>query len=302
MKRFKGKPSINTLLNIDSVFGEYEGHVLPIVITILLAGAPLLFWLFFLQGTPVKFWWVAMFDVFWTGRWALIILGHEKEKKKFYLQQRGDEYKTADELIHINHIHDNGLIEYDNGTVAIIISGYLRGFLNDDTLSVQMEDFMNELDSWNWDIYFHNTIDEVICEDSLPNCGRYTDPQVIQERINFYSYQDDYTRSHTGLYRISFLVFSPKYNWKRLLSHMDELISSELASLFNEIGILGYYDVIDLLNRDICGFADINKMLVKKYDNDQFYTSKVLWYDDNVPEEFKPKKETSVVEERVSEE
>ena len=71
---------MNTLLNIDSVFGEYEGRVLPVIITIALAGVPLLAWLFLLQGTPIKFIWVVIFDVFWSARWALIILGKEKRK------------------------------------------------------------------------------------------------------------------------------------------------------------------------------------------------------------------------------
>ena len=301
MKRFK-KENINTLLNIDSVFGEYEGHVLPIVITILLAGLPLLVWLFLLQGTPIRFWWVCVFDVFWSLRWGLIILGKEKEKMKFYYQQRGDEYKSADELIHINHIHENGLIEYDNGTVAVLISGYLRGYLTDDKLSVDMENFMNELDNWNWDMFMHNTVDEILCTDGLPNLRRYTDREVIQERIDFYNYQDEWSRTHTGLYRISFLVYCPKYNWKRLLAHLEELVSSELALMFNEVEILKYDDVIDMLNRDICGFADINRMLVKKYDNENYYKSKVLWYDENIPEELIPPKEESNLEERRSSE
>ena len=132
MRRFKGKENINTLLNIDSVFGEYEGHVLPIILTIGLAALPLLAWLFLLQGTFIKLWWVIVFDLLWTGRWALIILGKEKQKMQFYEQQKVDEYKSSDELVHANHVHDDGLIEYDNGQVAYIVSGYLKGYLTDE--------------------------------------------------------------------------------------------------------------------------------------------------------------------------
>lgn len=298
MRRFKGKENINTLLNIDSVFGEHEGHVLPIILTIGLAGLPLLVWLFLLQGTFIKFWWVLIFDVFWTARWALIILGKEKEKMKFYDQQRADEYKSADELVHINHIHDDGLIEYDNGRVAYIISGYLKGYLTDDKLSVDMEHFMDELDNWDWDIYFHNTVDEILCEDRLPKLAKYTDKEVIQERIDFYAHQDEWSRTHTALYRVSFLVQANKYAWKRLKAHLTELVSSELALMFNEVDILDYDQVSDILNRDICGFVDIIKMLTSKYDNDNYYASKVMWYDDEIPEELVKEPETSGLEER----
>ena len=298
MRRFKNKENMNTLLNIDSVFGEYEGHVMPIILTIAMVGLPLLIWLFLLQGTFIKFWYVCVFDVFWGARWALIILGKESEKMKFYNQQRADEYKSADELVHVQHVHDDGLIEYDNGMIGYIISGYVKGYLTDDKLSVDMENFMNELDMWNWDMMLHNTVDEILCEDSLPNLKRYTDNEVIRERIDFYNYQDEWSRTHTALYRVSFLVTGAKYAWKKMRAHLDELVSSELALMFNEITILDYYGVIDLFNRDICGFVDITTMLTKKFDNEEYFQSGVLWYDDEVPEEMVPEKETSGLEER----
>ena len=301
MRRFKGKDNINTLLNIDSVFGEYEGRALPIVLTIGCAAFPLLFWLFMLQGTFIKFWWVCVFDVLFTGRMALIILGKEKEKLRFYEQQKNDEYKSADELLHVNYVTEDGLIEFDNGRVGLIVEGYLREYLTDDKLSVDMENFMNELDNggWQWDMVFHNTVDELLCEDSLPNLKRYTDNTIIQERISFYAYQDEWARTHSGLYKIIFLVTCPKYNWKKLRAHLEELVSSEIAlNLFNEISVCGYDSVLDNFNRDICGYADLNKMLVQKYDNDEYYASKVLWYDNDVPEELIPEPETSGIEER----
>lgn len=298
MRKYKGKDVINTLLNIDSVFGEYEGHVMPIIITIALAAVPPLLWLFLLQGTPIKFWWVVVFDVFWSLRWGLIFIGKEKEKLKFYEQQRQDEYKSADELIHINHVHEDGLIEYDNGVVAYLMTGYPRDYLTDDKLSVDMEALMNELDMWDWDLYFHNTIDELLCESRLPELAKYIDDTVIHERMDFYDYQDNWSREHSGLYRITFMVWTSKYNWKKMKSHLSELVDSEICSCFNEIVIADYDTVMNLCNRDICGFVDIDKMLTAKYNNEQFYQSKVVWYDDKVPEELTPTPESSSLEER----
>ena len=298
MVSFKNKEQMNTLLNIDSIFGEYEGHVLPIVITLILAGVPILVWLFLLQGTFIKLWWVLVFDVLWTGRWALIILGKENEKMQFYMQQRSDEYKSANELVHIQFVHEDGLIEYDNGSVAYIISGYPKGYLTDDKLSVDMEKFMDELDMWNWDLYLHNTIDELLCEEELPKLSRYTDKDITRERISFYSYQDEWSRTHSGLYRYSFLVRAGKADWKKLKEHLSELVSSEMAGNFNELSILNYDDVMDILGRDICGFIDINKMLIDKYENSEYYGSRVLWYDENVPKELVKEPETTNMESR----
>lgn len=299
-KKFKGKENINTLLNIDNVFGEYEGRVLPMVIFIGLTAAPLLIWLFLLQGTPIRFWWVCVFDLFFALRVGLIVLGKEKQKLKFYEQQRADEYKSANELLHVNHVHETGLIEFDNGRVGCIIAGFLQEYLTDDKLSVDLENFMNELDNsgCNWDFIMHNAVDELLCENDLPKLRRYTDKDVISQRISFYAYQDEWSRTHTGLYRIIFLISTPKFNWKKMLAQMEEIVSSELALMFNEIQLCKYDEVLDIFNRDICGYADLNKMLVEKFDNSEYYQSKVLWYDQDIPKELVKEEESSELEER----
>lgn len=298
MRRYKDKDTINTMLNIDNIFGEHEGHVLPIILTMLCAAVPLFLWLFVLGHYGVPIWPVIVVDVLFTGRMALILIGDEKGKKRAYPTEGRDEYKSADELVHTSYVHEDGLIEYDNGTVAYIITGYLRGYLTDDKLSVDVENFMNELDLWGWDIYFHNTVDELLCENNLPNLKKYTDDTVIRERIEFYTYQDEWSRTHTGLYRTSFLVYTGKHNWKKLKSHLQELVASDISNIFNEVCIADQAMVHELFNRDMCGFIDINKMLLSKYDNSQYYSSKVMWYDDNVPEELTKEEEKSNLEER----
>ena len=299
MRKFKNKENINSLLLIDNIFGDYDGRVMPIILTIILAGIPPLLWLFFLWLTFIKFWYVLVFDLFWTIRWAMKLIGKEdSEKIPFYLQQKTDAYKSADEIIHIAHIHEDGLIEYDNGKVAYLVSGYPKSYTNDDKFSVDLEIFLNELDSWDWDMYLHNTVDEILCEDGLPNLVKYTDDVVIKERMSFYAYQDEWSRTNTGLYRITFLVLGYKYNWKKLKSHLQELISSDTSRVFNNIEILRYDKTNEIMNRDICGYIELRKMLMRKYDNEDYYNSKVLWFDDQIPKELIPKKEESSLEER----
>ena len=296
--KFRDKEKINTLLNIDSVFGEYQGRTLPVLLTIALAGAPLLVWVFFLQATFVKFWWVLIFDLFWSGRWALILIGKEKEKLAFWEQQRADEYKSADELIHVMHVHEDGLIEYENGMVSYIISAYPKGYLSDARFASDIEMFLNELDRWSCDTYLLNAIDEVLCQEELPKLRNYTDKQVIEERIEFYSYQDEWSRENSGLYRYVFLVSTAKYNWKKMKSHLEELVASSLAACFNEIYICDENNCMDVFNRDICGYVDVRKMILAKYDNEQYYGSKVMWWDDDIPPELIPEPDKSSLEER----
>ena len=288
MQRYKGKPFMNTLLNIENVFGEYEGHWVQYILTILIGSIPLFIWLFFLIETPVPFWLVVIITILWTVRWGLIFIGHEKQKMEFYNQQRHDEYESAKSLIHLTFVHPDGLLEYDNGSVAYLVTCFPKGYLNDDVLSKDLEDFMNELDKWNWDLYLHNVVDEVMCSENLPNLKRYSDPDVIRERVSFYNYQDEWARSNTGLYRITFLVRARKNMWKKMRAHLEELTTSDLSLNFVDMKICNHDEAYDIMDRDICNYVDINKMLAERYDNDNYYGSKVLWYDDDIPEELMP--------------
>lgn len=297
MLKFEGKEYINTLLNIDNFFGEHQGSMKKVLVFFAVAAAPVLGWLFFLiVFMPFK--WFLVFWIPWTLRWALYILGNEPAKMAQYRQQKEDAYKSAEEIVHIAHIHDDGLIEYQNDIVAYILSGFPKGYLNDAKLSIDFEEFMDELDRWDWDYALHNVIDELPTQNMLPNLVGYKDKEVIQDRIDFYSYQDDFTRSHTGLYRFNFIVMCSKYDWKKMKQHMEELVSSRVCACFNEIKICNAYEVDAICNRDICGFVSLDKMLTKKYDNNDFKGSKVLWYDNEVPEELKPKKKYTGLEER----
>lgn len=298
MKKYRNKETINTLLHIDNVFGEFSGKALPIVIVLCTAVAPIILWAVFLLGSPIKIWMVLVVDVIITFRVMCKVMFKEDEKIEFYLKQRADEYKSADEIVHISHIHEDGLIEFDTGRVSYLVSGYVKSYLNDDKLSLDIETFMNELDRWSWDFFLHNTVDELLCEDELPLLKRYTDDTIIRERIDFYVHQDEWARTNSNLYRITFLVTAGKYDWKKLKAHLTELISSDVSRAFSEIDIMNYDMVSSILNRDICGYVSIREMLMKKYDNNEYYDSRVVWYDDNVPTELLKDKETSSMEGR----
>lgn len=294
---YDDKQPINTLLNVDNIFGEYEGRVGPIILFLAIASAPLLLWIFILIYFIPFVWFIGPW-LLWTGRWALYILGKEKQKMARWYSQRKDEYHTIDELVHVSFIHDDGLIEYTNGQVGYILFGLPKQTISDAKLSVDYERFMDELDHWDYDLYFHQVIGEINLTDNLGKLKRYDDNEVISERIEFYNYQDEYSSLHSGLYRYIFLVRAPKTNWKRLRQHLDSLVDSEVAKCFVELSIANKVEVNDIINRDICGFVDLQKMLVSKYDNSQFNNSKVLWFDDEVPEKLLPKKHKENLAER----
>lgn len=273
------KPNINTLLNVDNIFGTYENRVAPFIFTILLGSIPLFIWLFFLQGTPVKLWMAIIATLLLTGRLALIFIGKEGEKLKSYSARRNDAYLESKDLINVTDIID-GLIMYTSGRVAYIVYGYLKGYLDDDVLSVELEKFMDELDGFDWDLNLYNITDELLCTNNLPNLRRYKDRNAILQRIDFYKYQDDWTAKNTEMYELVFVVKARKYNWKHLRDKLKELVSSDIAKCFNEINIADTADVIDIMSRDIETHVDLNEMLLNKVQDEEITGARVLFYDD----------------------
>lgn len=293
------KDTINAPLNPDNFFGEHSGSMVPMLLFFAGAGIPLLLWLFLLMPfLPFKFFLIPY--LLWTGRWALKTLGKEDKKMAAYLQQREDAYKAVDEIVHIQQLHDDGLIEYSNGMVAYILTGFPKGYLNPKKFSAELELFMNELDFWDWDLLLHNSIDEIMTEDELPKLKGYVDRDVAKDRIDYFAYQDDYARSHSSLYRYIFVVYATKDNWKKLFNYLENIVSSEVAKCFNVLELCSKNRVNDLINRDLCTFADFIKMLTKKYENNDFSGSKVLWYDSKIPRKYKKKDEnlSDIIEER----
>ena len=273
------KPHINTLLNVDNIFGTYENRVAPFILTILLGSIPLFVWLFFLQGTPIKLWMAIILTLLLTGRFALIFIGKESEKLKSYSARRNDAYLESKDLINVTDIID-GLIIYTSGRVSYIVYGYLKGYLDDDVLSIDLERFMDELDAFDWDMNLYNITDELLCTGNLPNLRRYKDKETILQRIAFYKYQDDWVSKNTEMYEIVFIVKARKYNWKQLRSKLIDLVDSDVAKCFNEIYIADTQDVIDIMSRDIETYVDLNEMLLNKMSNEEISGARVLFYDD----------------------
>lgn len=273
------KPNINTLLNVDNVFGTYEGRVGPYVLTILLGSIPLFIWLLFLQGTPIKLWMAIIFTLLLMGRLALIFIGKESEKMKSYTSRRNDAYLESKDLIQVTDIID-GLVMYTSGRVCYIMYGYLKGYLDDDLLSVELEKFMDELDKFDWDMNLYNVTDELLCTNNLPLLKRYKDRETILQRINFYKYQDDWTAKNTEMYELVFVVKARKYNWKHLKAKLEELVQSDVAKCFNELYIAKTEDVINIMSRDIETYVDLNEMLLDKMSGEEITGARVLFYDD----------------------
>ena len=84
-----------------------------------------------------------------------------------------------------------------------------------------------------------------------------------------------------------YLVKIRKSNWRTARYRLEDIISSQIAECFNEIYIADIDQVNDIMSRDTCMFMDLYKMLLNKHNASDIGSSRMMWYEDEVPAELK---------------
>ena len=283
------KPTINMLSDLDNYLSEHEGKMTPILAFLGISIAPFLLYAIAFQGIiPLKY--VIIFEVLWTIRWALIIPGQENKKLEQFRNERKGIYKTADKLIRCE-LTDIGMIQYMNGTIAYVLSGYLLDYADDQAFSIDLQKFLKQLRGYEYDIHSHMVVDEERLQDNIEQLKVYQDKSMIKERMLFYQDQDEYCTENTVAYKVNIVVKASKYDWKVLYEKLDKLIHSDYALCWKELRLCNVEEANDFMSRDLCLNVNITSMLVEKYKTDEYYGSKVLFYGDKVPDKYKNKKE-----------
>lgn len=286
----KEQTKINVLMNIDSFYGEHTGRMGPMIKFLLIAGAPILVYTFFLIGV-IPFRWILIFEVPFALRMALRILGREDEKFRVYMAAREDEYANADDIVRISRIQDDGLIEYEDGAVSYIISAFTTTYFDEDKLNEDLQAFVALLGAYTYDVHMHMVFNEFLLQDKLERMAAYTDEELLRERMDMYVYQDKEMAEQTLIYRINFVVRGSRYEWKKLRDTVNVTVRSTYARVFKECYVCDRQQANDVMSRDLYVYVELEEMVKKKYANEEYYDSKVYYYGEEVPEEFREKEE-----------
>lgn len=297
MERGRSDERINMLLHVDNFFGEHKSRLGPTLKFLIAIAAPILLYIMVLCAF-MKFSWFLVFEIPWAICMALRIIGRGPEKLERFKKKLKNKYATASELANVTELLDDGIIERPNGTIAYLISGYFMTYVNDVVATIDMQTFLHEMRGLDYDIYCHQVTDEVLLQNKLEVMKVYTDKELMQERMELYIDQDEYCSGNSSLYRIIFLVKGYKEEWRTLRAKLEKVVASDAADVFKDCHICEAKEANDIMSRDICTNIDLQQMLVSKYANEQYFGSQVLYYDDKIPEEFKPKVEGCKLEER----
>lgn len=265
------------LLNIDSFYGESESRLGPTIKMLLLGFAPMLAWVWTGFLVPNIIFWP--FQVIWFVRIAMITVGREGERLKQFKKQLHDDYSAASELLNIKTIHEDGCIEYTNGTVAYILVAANGSFYDplarSKTVRQMFALFGKDFDI---DIVVQNVTEMKSLEQRYNNVRLFADAEAAKDFIDIIDHNRKVVYSESRLVRILFIVKARKTWWTEVRDSCKMAVQSNAARAFKDIHLATRAEVSDILNTDIRGFVDTDKILQQKFANHQYYGSKVLYF------------------------
>lgn len=282
----KEKPTIGMLLDVEHFYGEHEGRVAPVVVTLLIALAPVLFYVYFGLFVIVPVWLFIIIELLFAVYIVLLILGRQNYRLRMFKRQLFDSYTAAADLVNIKVIHPDGCIEYTNGQVMYLVIG-LNGTAEDVlSRSIDLRKFTSNLvGEYIFDMYIHNintTPSLTAYYDKVHNLGH---TEVASNFVDIIDHNKQQTENKSKVQCIIYAIRGRRGDWKEIKSQIDSTLLSESAKVFKEVYRVSESEEINtVINRDTDTNVFIQDLLRLKYRTGQYDTSRVIKYDTSMDE------------------
>lgn len=297
----KNRRKINMLVNVNNIFGNYEKQIAPFIKCIILSSIPILLYLMIFNRI-FTFKALLLFEIPYSIFVALCTIGRRKERLEQYRASRNDIYSNFRKIIRLSNFYDNGIIEYQNGRIAVILSGFTKTYISDMDYEKDMSNFLSRLDKYDYDIHIHTVIGENTLLNNSECLSVYKNNLAfMRERLDLYKVCDDYVNENCVLFRYNYIIKSQKYNWKDLLTEMEEIVKSSSSTVFSNLHIVtDKTEQSDIMGRDVCSYVSVTELIQSKFINEEYNNSEVLFYGNDVPSEYiEEKEDTTYVGRRV---
>lgn len=267
------------LLNIDSFYGESDSRLGPTIKMLCFGLAPVLAWVWF--GVPIPMWLFWPLEVIWFIRIAMITLGREKERLAQYKKQLNDDYSATSELLAIKTVHPDGCIEYTNGLVSYIMVGYNGSFYDSVARSKTVRQFLTLFGkNFDMDIVIQNITEMKSLEQRYNNVKLFTDADAAKDFIDIIDHNRQVVYNESRLVRVCFIIKARRDSWTEVRDTCKMACGSNAARAFKDIHLATRDEVAEIINTDIRGYIDMDKIQQQKYATHNYYGSRVLYFDD----------------------
>lgn len=270
---------VTMLLNIDSFYGESDSRLGPTVKMLCIGLAPALLWIW--TGFPLPTWLFVPIQVIWFIRVAMMTVGREKQRLNQFRKQLHDDYSAASELLNIKTIHPDGCVEYTNGRVCYIMVAANGTSYNALSRSKTLRDFMSLLGKdFDIDFYIQNVTEMKSLEERYNDVKLFVDQDAAKDFIDIIDHNRKVVYGESRLTRICIVVAGRKEYWTDIRDNCKMACMSSAARAFKNVHMASREEIGEILNTDIRGYIDTEKILQQKYATHKYYGSKVLYYGD----------------------
>ena len=275
------KPTIGMLLDIEHLYGEHEGRLGPVIITLCLCCVPILFYVYFSLFNYIPIWLFIPFEILFSIRVVMKVPGREGYRVNIFKRRLYDNYTPTAKLMNIKTIHPDGCVEYINGNVMYIVCCF-NGTSDDEVKrSIQLRKLLTSLLG---DFIFFFFLTNV---NSSPALRAYYDKVQAFNRNesaeNFVKIIDHSLRMVEDGSMVQCTIYCVKgkrSDWKDIKTQIDIACTSTNARVYKSISRVSDPVVInEVLNRDIDSVINIEDLLRRKYKTGDYDTSRVLAYD-----------------------
>lgn len=275
------KPTIAMLLDVEHLHGDHEGRLGPLVTTLLISGAPVLFYAYYGLFDVIPVWIFAPLEIIFALRIVMLIPGRERYRVESYKRRLYDDYSDVAKLMRIKTIYDDGLVEYVNGRVFYAVKCY-NGTCEDELQrTLLLRKLLNSMvGEFEFDVYILNESDTSALRRYYKLISRFGKNRASLMFIKIVDLLISLTKHKSMVMCTVFVIKGTRSDWKQMKVQIDGAILSTMSKAFKKIyRVKDRAELKALISQDIDTNIDIDELLRAKYKTGEYYTSKVVAYD-----------------------
>lgn len=288
--------TIGMLLDIGSIYGNHQSRLAPWLTTGLIVMAPILIYVYAGAFRFIPIYIFLPLEIIFGIRVLMIIPGREKYRVNIFRRTLHDQYIGTADMLNIATIHEDGLVEYSNGTVMYLVACYNGTCLDEIQRTIQIRRLLEgAVGDYEFDTYIQNINDSPALRayyDKVANFQRNTSARNF---INIIDHSLELVEDTSVVQCTIFAIRAPRSDWKTLRQQLVGAVSSKAARCYKTISIVDDPLVVnDIINRDIDSIINMQDLTRKKYATGVYASSKVLAFDLEEDQEIIVGKDTAV--------
>lgn len=273
--------TIGMLLDIEHLYGEHEGRLGPILMTLLLCLAAPMFYMYFGLFEYIPVWLFAPVAIALAIYIILLIPGRQPYRLKMYRRRLHDEYTTSADMMRIRQIREDGLVEYPGDKIFYAVCCYNGTVENELQRTKELRKFLNALvGDYVFDTYILNINSTEMLRQYYSKTHKFGKNDAGRNFVRIIDNTVELTSLESKVQCTVYCVHATLSEWKMLRTQIDSAIQSPAAKCFKLVyRINNPDDLQEIIDMDTDTNVNIDDLLRRRYQTGDYGASRVVAYD-----------------------